>query len=405
MWFTTALLLPLVPATSFAQETLSNGQVSNGVISTSQTLNVVENDGLIQATGQAQGNMMQGGNDSVDARLRSSQVLHGDVGAKVEVNGVNTGAEDTSLATPLYTTTQATGNYGSFVTTGANLTADSNQHADAASVSATTAVSAPNNAVYGPDQSYGDAAVEVNDTSYQVGNGAITSHSVQSSTTRAAANTSVIMHYSPSPELYTAEATNNYYGSYSDTAGSQTHNVQQSDDAMTQSRAELYGGNVWDTATSGTAIGNNTNIVNAGGSLTVSNLQEQSGLVLAQGYTSADQYGTADVSASAVGNASTAGNNDVTLTFDNTQTSTGGVEADATFVGNSGYDAYLTANAVGNQAVGYACSECKANATVNNIQTNSSDVSANAIATVNTGRSIVSTASATGNSGLFYVSR
>jgi hypothetical protein len=405
MWFTTALLLPLVPATSFAQETLTNGQVSNGVISTSQTLNVVENDGLIEATGQAQGNMMQGGNDSVDASLQSAQVLHGNVGAKVEINGVNTGAEDTSLATPLYTTTQATGNYGSFVTNGANLTADTNQHADAAAVSATTAVSAPNNAVYGPDQSYGDASVEVNDTSYQVSNGAINSRSVQSSTTQAAANTSVTMHYSPSPELYTAEATNNYYGAYSDTVGSQTHSVQQSDDAMTQSRAELYGGNVWDTATAATAIGNNSNIVNAGGSLDVTNLQEQSGLVLAQGYTSADQYGTANVGATAIGNAATAGNNDVTLNFDNTQTSTGGVEADATFIGNSGYDAYLTASAVGNQAIGYACAECRANATVHNTQTNNSDVTANAVATVNTGRSIVSTASATGNSGLFYVSR
>jgi len=398
-------LLLLAPATSFAQEDLSNLQVSSGVINSNQTLNVVENDGVTQATGQAQGNMVQGGNDSVDATLTSTQTLHGNVNATVDVNGVNTGAEDTSLATPLYATTQSTGNYGAFVTTGANLTANTTQTSDATTVSATTAVSAPNNAVYGPAQSYGDAAVEVNDTSYQVSNGAINSTAVQSSTTAAAAMTSVTMHYSPGPELYTAEATNNYYGSYADTAGSQTHDVTQNDDAMTQSRAELYGGNVWDTATAGTSIGNNTNIVNAGGSLTVSNQQEQSGYVLSQGYTSADQYGTANVSASSVGNALTAGNNDVTLNVDNTQTSTGGVEADATFVGNSGYDAYLTANAVGNQAVGYACSECKGDVTANNTQTNNSGVSATANATVNTGRSIVSTSSATGNSALFYVSR
>ena len=366
---------------------------------------MVENDGLTQATGQAQGNMVQGGNDSVDANLQSTQAVHGNVNATVEVNGVNTGAEDTSMATPLYATTQATGNYGSFVTTGANLTANSNQSSDAASVTAATAISAPNNAVYGPDESYGDAAVEVNDTSYQVSNGAINSTAVQSSATQAAAITSVTMHYSPGPELYTAEATNNYYGAYSDTAGTQTHNVTQSDDAMTQSRAELYGGNVWDSATGATSIGNNTNILNAGGSLDVTNQQEQSGYVLAQGYTSADQWGTANVSATAIGNASTAGNNDVTLNFDNTQTSTGGVEADATFVGNVGYDAYLTANAVGNQTVGYACSECKGDVTANNTQVNNSGVTASATATVNTGRSIVSTSSATGNSALFYVSR
>ena len=379
--------------------------MSNGTVTTSQTLNVVENDGLTEATGQVQGNMMQGGNDSVNATLQSSQVLHGNVGATVEINGVNTGAEDVSLGTPVYATTQAIGNYGSFVTTGANLTANTNQRSDAATVSATTAISAPNNAIYGPDQSTVDASVEVNDTSYQVTNGSIDSHSVQSSTTTAAANTSVTMHYSPSPDVYTAEATNNYYGAYSDTVGSQTHNVQQSDDGATQARAELYAGNVWDSSASGTAIGNNANIVNAGGSLTVTNLQEQSGDVQGQGYISADQYGTANVSASGVGNTVTAGNNDVTLNFDNTQVSSGGVEVAATFVGNNGYDAYITANAVGNQAIGYACSECQANVNANSSQTNNSNVSATANATVTAGRSIVSTANATGNSALFYVSR
>lgn len=379
--------------------------MSNGVISTSQTLNVVENDGLTEAVGQTQGNMMQGGNESVNATLTSSQVLHGNVKATAEINGVNTGAEDVSLGTPVYATTQAIGNYGSFVTTGANLDANTNQHSDAADIAATTAISAPNNAIYGPDPSTADASVEVNDTSYQVTNGAISSHSVQSSTTNAAANTSATVHYSPSPGVYTAEATQNYYGAYSDDVGSQTHNVQQTADGDTTARAEVYAGNVWDASAAGTAIGNNTNIVNEGGSLNVTNLQNQAGDVHAQGYISADEYGTADVGASAIGNSLVAGNNDVTLGLDNTQVSSGGVEAEATFVGNSGYDGYVTANAVGNQAIAYACSQCQASMGVSNNQTNNSDVSATATGTVNTGRSIVSTATATGNSATFYVSR
>jgi len=400
------MLLPLLaPATSPAQEVLHNVQLSNGVISSSQTLNVVENDGLTQAVGQAQGNMMTGGNDSVDATLQSSQVLHGNVAATVDVNGVNTGAEDISMATPLYATTQATGNYGSFVTNNGHLTADSNQHSDAGSVSATTAISAPNNAIYGPDQSYADASVEVNDTSLQVTNGRIDSHAVQSSSTAATAMTSATVHYSPSPGLYTAEATQNYYGSFSDTVGSQDHSVQQTADGDTNARAELYAGNVWDSAASGTATGNNVNIVNAGGSLAVTNLQTQNGDVQASGYLAADQWGTANVSASGVGNSVVAGNNDVTLQLDNTQVSSGGVEVAATFAGNSGYDGYVTAEAVGNQAIAYACSECQANMGVNNSQTNNSDVSATATGTVNMGRSIVSTAHATGNSASLYVSR
>ena len=366
---------------------------------------MVENDGLTQATGQAQGNMMQGGNDSVDATLQSSQVLHGNVGATVEVNGVNTGGEDVSMATPLYATTQATGNYASFVTNGASLNADGNQHSDAGSVSATTAISAPNNAIYGPDQSFADASVEVNDTSLQVSNGRIDSRAVQSSSTTAMAITSATVHYSPSPNLYTAEATQNYYGAFSDTVGSQAHDVQQTAGGDTTAHAELYAGNVWDSAVASTAIGNNTNIVNAGGSLDVTNLQSQTGDVQAQGFLSADQWGTANVSASGVGNSVVAGNNDITLNLDNTQVSSGGVEVAATFEGNNGYDGFVTADAVGNQAIAYACSTCQANMNVNNNQTNNSDVSATATGTVNVGRSIVSTAHATGNSASLYVSR
>jgi len=379
--------------------------VSNGVITSSQTLNVVENDGLTEAIGQAQGNMMQGGNDSVDASLTSSQALHGNVNATVDINGVNTGGEDISLGTPVYATTQAIGNYGAFVTNNGAFTANTSQTSDAASISATTAISAPNNAIYGPDQTTGDASVEVNDTSYQVTNGSINSHSVQSSTSQAIANTSATVHYSPSPEVYTAEATQNYYGAYSDQVGSQTHDVAQTAAGDTTARAELYGGNVWNSTVSGTAIGNNTNIVNEGGSLDVANLQNQTGDVHAQGYIAADQYSIADVSASGIGNSLIAGNNDVTLTLDNTQVSSGGVEVEATFAGNTGYDGYVSANAVGNQAVAYACSECQANMGVTNSQTNNSNVSAVATGTVNTGRSIVSTATATGNSANFYVSR
>ena len=139
--------------------------------------------------------------------------------------------------------------------------------------------------------------------------------------------------------------------------------------------------------------------------MAVTNLQNQVGDVHAQGYISADEYSTAEVNASAIGNSLIAGNNDVTLSLDNTQVSSGGVEAEATFVGNSGYDGYISSNAVGNQAVAYACSECQANMSVNNSQTNNSNVSATSTATVNTGRSIVATATATGNSATFYVSR
>lgn len=386
---------------------ISNIQVMTGATQAAQTLNVTENDGLTQATSQALGNQFMGGNDSVNATLSASQALSGNVGSIVEINGVNGGDEDISLGTPIYATTQANGNYTAMTVSNAELAATGTQQSTATQVEARTAISAPNNAAYGPDQTMGDANAEVNDTSFQVTNGRLDSQMVQTSNTEALANTSVTMHYSPSPEVYTAEATNNYYGSYSDQQGSQAHNVQQTVDGQTVSRSELYGGNVWNPTVQSTAIGNNTNIVNAGGSLDVTNSQTQSltGYVQSQGYLAADQWSTANVAASGVGNSVTAGNNDVSLHLDNTQVSSGGVDVSAEFAGNSGYDGYVTADAIGNQAIAYACSECQAQMGVTNNQTNNSDVSATATATVNAGRSIVSTAHATGNSATFYVSR
>ncbi len=407
---TSALLLLAIPATSLAQSSnmaVSNVQLMTGATQAVQTLNVTENDGLTQAVGQALGNQMMGGNDGVNAALTSSQALSGNVGSIVEINGVNTGDEDISLGTPIYATTQANGNYAAFTTANASASNNATQQSTAAQVEARTAISAPNNAAYGPDQTTGDANATVNDTSYQVTNGRLDSQMVQTSSTEALANTSVTMHYSPSPEVYTAEATNNYYGAYSDQQGSQAHNVQQTVDGQTVSRSELYGGNVWNPTVQSTAIGNNTNVVNAGGSLDVTDLQNQTatGYVQSQAYLSADQWSTANVQASGIGNSVTAGNNDVTVHLDNTQVSSGGVDVSAEFVGNSGYDGYVTADAIGNQAIAYACSECQAQMGVTNNQTNNSDVSATATSTVTNGRSIVSTAHATGNSATFYVSR
>ncbi|MGZ3305172.1 MAG: holdfast anchor protein HfaD [Asticcacaulis sp.] len=398
---TTALLLA-IPATSPAQEVINNVQLNQGAIQSTQSMDVVENDGLTQASGQATGNQMQGGNENVDAVLTSSQVSKGNVSAQVDINGVNTGAEDLSLGTPLAASTQAVGNYSGFVTTAGHLSANTTQDSTATAVTATTAISAPNNAIY--DSGQGDASTEVNDTSYQVTQGRLDSTIVQTSTTNSNANTSATVHYSPSDNLYTAEATNNYYGALSNDQGSQQHDVAQVDAGNTQSRAELYGGNMWNSAVSGTAFGNNANMVNTGGSLVVANNQTQSGDVMAQGYLSADQYGTANASASGIGNSVTTGDNDIYVRLDNIQMSSGGVEVQATFVGNSGYDGYVTADAVGNQAIAYACAECKGDLGVNNNQTNSSDVSATSTASVNMGRSIVSTAHATGNSAMFYVS-
>jgi hypothetical protein len=84
----------------------------------------------------------------------------------------------------------------------------------------------------------------------------------------------------------------------------------------------------------------------------------------------------------------------------------GGVEVTADFTGTNGYDAYVSADAVGNSVTGYVCSTCQGNLIATNAQTNSGPVSATATTTVRgTGRAIASSASAVGNTATFYASR
>ncbi|WP_157139020.1 holdfast anchor protein HfaD [Asticcacaulis biprosthecium] len=388
------------PATSFSQEYIDNLQDSNGDVFAGQTLNVVQNDGLTKAEAYATGNQLHGGNEAVDATVASRQTVRGNVAGEVAINGQNTTDEYLSLGTPLYAVSQGIGNYGSWVATNGDTTAQTHQTATAESVKATTHITAPNNAIYVSGQ--GDARAIVNHSAWQVTNGRLNVAAWQTSSSDARANVSTIIEYSPSPNVYTAEATGNYHGSYSDDRGSQEHTVVQEQSGFTQARSEVFGGNMWIVATKGVATGNNNDIQNDGGSLVVDNHQIQSGAVQAQAVTEAYQYGEAHATAVAIGNNSAAGNNDIYLRLDNNQLSSGGVDATASFEGAVGYDAYLAADAVGNQSLGYACAECGADVGVNNNQVNNSDVSANAIANVARGRSIVSTARATGNSATYY---
>ena len=107
-------------------------------------------------------------------------------------------------------------------------------------------------------------------------------------------------------------------------------------------------------------------------------------------------------------NEAIAGNDDIYLSLDNTQINTGGVEAVATFQGNTGYDAYVGADAIGNAVTGSVCSTCGGEVNVTNTQVNSGDVSA--VVNVGAGRTggsraAVVGANAVGNSATFYVSR
>lgn len=382
---------------------VTNNQDQGGDVIATQTLTVVENDGLTSATGQATGNSLQGGNQGVDATLTTTQMVRGTIRAANYIEGVNTGAEDLSLGTPVYSNSQAVGNYVASTAVQGNLTVNGSQTATGPIVQTINDIHAPNNAIYVSGE--GDSTSEVNHTAFQVTQGRLLSNYNQSSATDARADVSATVHYSPSPNAYNATATNNYYASFSDDRGSQEHNVVQNESGSTIARSEVYGGNMWLMSSQATATGNNVDLQNQGGSLVVDNKQTQTGALQAQSVVQIDQYGEAHAAASGIGNQMAAGNNDVYVRVDNDQLSSGGVDVIASFQGNDGYDADVTADAVGNQALAYACAECKADFGVNSSnQVNDSDVNATATAAVLKGRSIVATARATGNSATYYVS-
>lgn len=379
-----------------------NVQDNSGSVIGDAHLDVVENDGLTQATSVATGNSLAGGNQAVDAIVTSAQSNSGQVKATSRLNGVNPGQEDLSLGTPAFATSQAIANSSGLTTQDAHLTSQTTQTATGASVEAVTDVQAPNNAIYTSGE--GDATAEANHTAYEVTNGRLDAQSWQYSASDVQANASATVHYSPSPNLYSAAATGNYYGSLSTSGGSQEHETHQSQDGQTISRAELFGGNVWYSTAQSTAVANNVDLQNQGGSLVISNDQAHTGYVQSQAFIQADQYSTSDATATGVGNKLAVGNNDVYVRVDNSQISSGGVDVSAEFDGNSGFDGTATADATGNQVLAYACSECKADIGVNSNQVNNSDVSATATSVISQGRSAISTARATGNSATFYVS-
>jgi hypothetical protein len=391
------------PQSFGGQATFDNVQDNSGSVIGDAHLDVVENDGLTQAQSYATGNSLKGGNEGADATITSTQTNSGHVKSTALLNGVNPGQEDLALGDPAYATSQAIANSSELTTRDAHLTSETSQTATAALVDAVTDVKAPNNAIYTSGQ--GDATAEANHTAYEVTNGRLDAKSWQYSASDVQANVDATVHYSPSPNQYNASATGNYYGALSTNAGSQEHETHQSQDGQTISRAEVYGGNMWDVAARSTAVANNVDLQNQGGSLVVSNDQTHTGFVQSQAVTQSDQYGSAYATATGIGNQLSAANNDVYVRVDNTQLSSGGVDVSASFDGNTGYDSYISAEAYGNQALAYACSECKADIGVNSNQVNNSDVSATTNVAVNAqGRSIVSTAKATGNSATFYVS-
>ena len=356
-------------------------------------------DGQITATASAAGNALLTGTQNGALAVRSTQTLGGDVGAAMTMalNGDTQGAVNA--------TTQANGNYLAGVAEDGALDVDAVQIVTGGEITANAtipggtarllrgavvgvAASANTTALAGTGSGLSGAIGQTSDASVRAGNLAETQ-------------------YIPATAAFDSQALGNAVAVNSAAASYQNLSVvQRSTGDVVEATTSANAGNAWDLAGRATAAGNQTAMANQGGSVVVATDQDNRSQINATAIVTAYDFGVVTASAQGSGNAVSIGNNDRYVEIDNAQINSGGVEVQASASGTNGYDAYVSANAVGNSVTGYACSTCEGVLNATNVQSNAGDVTATANTVVSTsGRSVITGTSAVGNAATFYVSR
>ena len=383
-----------------ATSQIVNNQVQLGDVFATQQLDVVTASSDTTAVTTATGNSLGGTVQSGDLDIQSHQSVAGAVAAQTVVNIAADGGDTTSM------TTAATGNTGDAgIDSGGTLSGNFVQTSTSASISGESQLNAQ-------DAQTGNAAFAVQAIANSQGFGAtdstVNATVGQSSTSNAVANGGAVVGFIPGDASFSAAAVGNNVTSVGVGASTQTLGVTQSQAGDLVQGAQFTNlGTSQNTNTSATATGNNVNATNEQGAFTVGVNQDNQSFVHAQAVETSFEFGGASTSAFGVGNSTLAGNFGPSIVLNNTQVSgANGVEATASFTGDSGFDSFTSATAMGNAAIGFACSACGGVMTVHNSQTNLGDAGATATTTLTSGaRSVRGTATAVGNNGTFYVTK
>lgn len=380
-----------------------NEQLQLGDVVAGQTLNVVDVSDQVTVFTAAHGNSLTGGADGQDLDVRSSQDARGDVSASTtmtldgDTNGLLTSA------------TQARGNYLAGSATNAQMAIDATQ-AVSGDVTATTMLTGQDARLVGGGRI---AAAAFGNTVALAGGGSggdrasLIGTVDQTTAGDVRASNQASPRFVREPADFSSQAVANAVQATTGPSANQELEVRQrSSGAMVEADTGVWAGNGWNLAARAHAGGNQAAFYNQGGSLVTTTDQANSAMIRGEAELSSYDFGKATAAAEAVANAVTVGNNDIYVDIDNTQLNTGGVEATASFAGQTGYDAYVGANAAGNSVTGYACAECGGDLNARNVQTNSGDVSAVANTTISgSGRNLIAGANAVGNTATFYVTR
>jgi len=376
-----------------------NDQENFADVIAGQTLNVVGATGQITRSTSALGNSLSGSVQNAPLQLGSRQTMGGDAIATTTIAP----AGDTEGVVNVIT--QAGGNYLAAGVYGASASVAPTQVTGPGEISAGSGLTGGTARLIGGGSI---ATSAIANTTALGGTGAIiVGTTTQSSDASVRASNLVEAQYIPASADVSAQAVGNFVSANTQGSSYQELQVRQtSTGTVITADASANAGNAWDLAGRANAAANQAALANQGGAMISRFDQTNGSAVRSTARVTAYDFGAAVVSASGAGNQASASNNDRYLKIDNAQLNTGGVEVQATMSGTNGYDAYVSADAVGNSVTGYACSDCTGTLTATNSQNNSGNVSATAATTIRgANRSVITGVNAVGNSATFYVSR
>ncbi len=376
--------------------TADNIQVQLGDVFATQTLNVVDVSGSTTAATTATGNSFSAAVQNGSMNMTSSQTMQGNVTATTQVTAAGSAGDGVTLIT------EAAGNTGEGSVTGGTMNATVNQTVHGTAINASTVVDAPTGQMF--TSSNISATALGNSQAYGVTDGTATHSTTQSNDALVQALAGAQVQYLQGDSAVSASAVaNNVSGGGLNST--QTASVTQTmTGARTQASVEVESGSAWNVIGASVATANNANIGNQGGSLAMTVNQTNGDYVRSESLVNAYEFGAGTASAVGIGNSSQAGEAGGFLDFDNTQSTTGGVQVFSTFTGHDGFDAGASSIAIGNATTGYACSDCQATMRINNHQTNTDGVEATSTVSIaGSNRSVSSTANAVGNSATFFV--
>ncbi len=408
-------MLPPLSGVAISQSVVQQDQVLLNDSLANQTINVVTVTGPVSSVATATGNSLTAATELGSLDIESTQSMPGNVTGNVSaVSHVLIGqsaGDVSSLAAATGNTIEGDSDNGGALT--GNLTqsaaatwtvkSETDFQAPAAqATSATIASQAIANSI-GLNVTNADSNVTTSQTN--------SAHIDAEGGSEVDGGSGATLDYTAGTVAYsTAAVANNLTGT--GTGSSQTLNVTQTANGdLVQAAGFINVGEGQTVQGDATATANNVAVINDTGPLVVANNQENdTNFTHAQSVATDFQFGTGQATALGVGNSVLAGNQGPSTELDNTQVNTGGIQAQASFTGDNGFDATSSATAMGNAAIGYACSQCGGVISVNNSQVTSgggveADSSTTLTNTAGSARSATGVATAVGNSATFYVSR